>query len=247
MCARLLRAGEDAEFRESFLALGGSGASGTIQRPVFVHALGALDVDCTEAFELFSSLDANNNGEIEYSEFLAAVLPFNSICALGTAEEVSCSLLHAFARFDASDGTIDGCSFRDALGVDAARAEEFFRHAASRGRVASTALASPEKAGALMHPADGGDALEAMCSPRLLGRESIMFFKPFPGCRDFVRAKPGCRDLRARVISAGEAVTQGCKEAETVGTSLVRKMGGKGGGEFWRSIVRTASCLVWCF
>lgn len=127
MWARMLRPGEDTDFRDNFMALGGSKAAGTIANQDWLRALKALGVDRTEASELFSSLDANKDGEIEYSEFLAAVLPRNSTSA--------------FAHFDVVDGSTDDCHFSQVLEVDTVQTVELLRRAQSNDRVVSRAEA----------------------------------------------------------------------------------------------------------
>lgn len=98
------------ELRKQFLSID-KDKGGTISLKEFKDVLThRFNVGSSEAEELFKSLDADNNDEIEYCEFLAALLPSKIQAHEG-------ALRKAFSRFDCDgDGTIDSNELRRALG-----------------------------------------------------------------------------------------------------------------------------------
>merc|ERR1719330_283244 len=87
-----------------------------------------FDVDCEEAENIFRMLDTNQDEELEYAEFLAAVVS-NSTCFEG-------ALRGAFSHFDRNgDGKIDQEELSRMLGVSLTESEisRLFRGADTSG------------------------------------------------------------------------------------------------------------------
>mmetsp|Transcript_28970 Transcript_28970/g.83083 ORF Transcript_28970/g.83083 Transcript_28970/m.83083 type:complete len:555 (-) Transcript_28970:107-1771(-) len=121
MIAWSLSTGDLAELSEQFL-LFDQDCGGTISLQELKDALGKfVGIESAEAEEIFGCLDADRNEEVEYSEFLAALLP-------GVVKVCEDSLRRAFRRFDADgDGHISceelGCALGDREEVECALRE----------------------------------------------------------------------------------------------------------------------------
>lgn len=108
VAAWLLPASSQAMLREQFRAVG-CNSVGAIHCAGFREALSKVDVGCAEADKLFAAIDANGEGEIAYSEFVAA--------SMDSAQLAGETLRLTFARFDANaDGLITEHDLRAILG-----------------------------------------------------------------------------------------------------------------------------------
>jgi len=118
---------EESVLREQFLSLDSSN-TGTITLQDFRSALSQMfGVEGHNAEELFGFLDTNCDGELDYTEFLAAAS--SSQGALCEAH-----LHEAFARFDANgDGKVDDEDLMHALGAPRSEVNLVMREADTSG------------------------------------------------------------------------------------------------------------------